>query len=379
MNLNEQLARAFDIDQYRGAGLFKAAKADAVTESIVPMHSLQRILRPLFGKGPPNLPEIGDHPDFQHLKGTTNQQFAPITTLFFDIENSTRLGLLYDPEDVYAIKNAFICTAIEIVRAFDGHVHRIMGDAVMAYFGRTVSIGPEQGAVDAMNCAAALQYFSQYVIVPKLEHTGFTESEFGIRVGVDYGPAEKVLWASYGYPGIEEVTATSFNVDAASKLQHAARRNQVMIGDSLIEFLDYPRELLAVQFSARDGRKIDEPYLTPNLTDGQGQPVNYRQHVLRCDQHLSLTQLSQEQTSVRATNPVRVVVTRAHEQAKTAYLPASLVLPKGDNLTFSVTVPPIRSADSVTFSAENHGAEAKAAGEKYGDRKSTRLNSSHVE
>src|SRR6266545_3207555 len=162
------------------------------------------------------------------------------------------------------------------IRTFDGHVHRIMGDAVMAYFGR-VGSAPEQGVVDALNCSAALQYFTEYVVVPRLEQEGFTESEFGIRVGVDFGPKDNVLWAAYGYPGIEEVTATSFHVDSAAKLQHAAGRNQVMLGQSLVEFMDYPKELVSTKTSTRGAEKVEEPYLTPNHTDASGKPKNYRQ------------------------------------------------------------------------------------------------------
>lgn len=51
------------------------------------------------------------------------------------------------------------------------------------------------------------------------------------------------LW----YPGINEVTATSFYVDIASKLQHKAPKNSIMLGESLVnklgltikDYLDY--------------------------------------------------------------------------------------------------------------------------------------------
>jgi class 3 adenylate cyclase len=367
MDLNERLGAAFSGYRSREAkGVEKALARTAVLDSaIVPMHSLQEILRPLFGKGRPREPDIGDHPDFLHLKGTKSKEYAPISTLFMDIESSTRLGLLYAPEDVYDIKNAFICTAIEIVRAFDGHVHRIMGDAVMAYFGR-VGSAPEQGVVDALNCSAALQYFTEYVVVPRLEQEGFTEGEFGIRVGVDFGAKDKVLWAAYGYPGIEEVTATSFHVDSAAKLQHAAGRNQVMLGQSLVEFMDYPKELVSTKTSTRGAERVEEPYLTPNHTDASGKPKNYRQHVLNWKKHLELTQLGQEHTSVRSRNPVRVAVSRSSGGVQTSYAPGSLVLAKGDGLTFSVSLPAMRSIDSVTFSVENHGAEAEKAGAEAG-------------
>ena len=146
----------------------------------------------------------------------------------------------------------------------DSHVHRIMGDAVLAYFG-----GPgqkaEQGAIDALNCASVLRYFVENSVVPRLNEEGFDEA-FGIRIGIDYGPKEKVLWSSYGYPGMNEVTATSFHVDVASKLQHAAGKNQIMLGQSIIEFLDLPEELLRMKTHDRDGSAVDDPYISPNLS-----------------------------------------------------------------------------------------------------------------
>lgn len=52
---------------------------------------------------------------------------------------------------------------------------------------------------------------------------------------------------NYGIPGINEVTATSFFVDIASKLQHKAPKNSIMLGESLVnklgltikDYLDY--------------------------------------------------------------------------------------------------------------------------------------------
>ena len=107
---------------------------------IVPQYKYQNLLRPLFGKGESHPPSIGDHPDFEHLRGTDLEEFCPVTTLFMDMEGSTRLNLLHSPSAVARIKNAFIRVAMEVVKAFDGHVHRVMGDAVMAYFGGYTSI-----------------------------------------------------------------------------------------------------------------------------------------------------------------------------------------------------------------------------------------------
>src|SRR4051812_26545875 len=64
------------------------------------LYSAQNFLRPLFGKDAPKPPSFGDHPDYAYLKQTRGKQFGAITTLFMDLESSTRLGLLYEPEEV---------------------------------------------------------------------------------------------------------------------------------------------------------------------------------------------------------------------------------------------------------------------------------------
>ncbi len=238
----EKFARA---ERPEGRLATKAGPVATKVGPIVPLGKVQRLLRPLYGKGEPHPPSIGDHPDFEHLRGTDLEEFRPITTLFMDMEGSTRLNVLFKPSEVAAIKNAFIRMAIEAVKAFDGHVHRIMGDPVMAYFGGT-SVRHGVAAIDALNCTALLQLLVRNSVIPFLQRHGFDEG-FGIRVGLDHGPESKVLWRSYGYPGMEEITATSFHVDVASKLRHAAGRHQVMVGDSLREFLDFPDELLTVR------------------------------------------------------------------------------------------------------------------------------------
>ncbi len=324
--------------------------------SIVPHYSMQKLLRPLYGKGEPGKPDIGDHPDFRCLKETNEEVYCPITTLFMDIEGSTRLSLLHTLPRVKKIKNAYICATIEIVRAFDGHVHRIMGDAVMAYFGGTSGV-PEDAAIDAMNCASVLRYFVDSVVVPALRTEGF-DDPFGVRIGIDHGKKEDVLWSAYGYPGIEEVTATSFYVDVAAKLQQAAGRNEIMIGDSLRQILDFPRSLLRVKTAKLDGLEVQKPYVEPNHVDGLGKPINYCQHVLDWNGFLDFTPIGQA-------DPVRTskmeVKAQAYESLdkSESYAPSSRRLPKQRLLRFEVKMPYIPKLPyTLTFRVENHGDEA---------------------
>ncbi len=336
--------------------------SESTANVLVPQYSIQRILRPLYHKGEPQRPDIGDHPDFKHLLGTDQVIKCQITTLFMDIESSTRLSLLYPLEDVFRIKNAFVRVAMEIIKSFNGHVHRIMGDAVMAYFGgRTVA--PESGIVDGLNCASVLGYFVEQSVVPKLNSMGYKEP-FGIRVGVDFGKEADVLWSSYGYPGMEEVTATSFFVDVASKLQHAASRNQIMIGESIRSFIDFPEDLLSVKSVTLNGNKVPVPYLQPNHTDGQGNPINYRQYELNWNAYLKHSPIAQfDPTYHKNADGIRITAEIYSErggQFEGIYSPTSRFLPKGKSVKFSLNLPYLPLLPyTIKFKVENHGVDAR--------------------
>ena len=338
--------------------------ADACQTDIVPQYSVQNLFRPLFGKGPVQKPSIGDHPDFMHLKGTKNQEKCPIVTLFMDIESSTRLGILYEPEDVKRIKDAFICIAIELVKSFDGHVHRIMGDSVMAFFGGKRA-KTENAIVDALNSASIIHFLVEKIILPKLESENYKDA-FGIRIGIDYGPQNKVLWSSYGYPGIDEVTATSFYVDIASKLQHSAGRNQIMIGQSLMQHLDFPEIFLATKTYIQNGETKPEYYIQPNHTDRQGNPINYVQKIFIWEDYLRYTPLGQSFNSGLAkTFDCDIISVQAElfsgdrKERITHFGSCTQFLPKKHSIKFTARVKldkhyPLK----VTFRVENHGEQA---------------------
>ncbi len=233
-------------------------------------------IREIFGKsGEPGM-TIGCHPDFKHLSKSPELENGYSITLFMDIAGSTKLGKKYPIETAFNIKNTIIKYAIEIIQAFDGHVHRIMGDAVMAFFRTKNHEGSEslimKNAIDSINCATYLIEFMEKIITPILEEQG-AEEPVGIRVGVDYGTSDDVLWGNYGAFGAYEVTATSYNVDVAAKLQHAAITNTVMIGYNLKNLLGLGREYTSV--IEKSGKS--QTYVRPNYKIGNSQ-INYKQY-----------------------------------------------------------------------------------------------------
>ncbi|MEO1128488.1 MAG: adenylate/guanylate cyclase domain-containing protein [Planctomycetota bacterium] len=297
-------------------------------------------------------------------------------TLFMDIESSTRLGLWYEPAEVAQIKNAFICTAIELVHAFDGHVHRIQGDAVMAFFGGA-KVKSEDAVVDALNAASTLWLFVKSTVIPMLKAEGYDE-DFGIRVGIDYAP--DAHWRSFGYPGVDEFSATAFQVDAAAKLQSAAGRNQIMLGQTLVEHLDIPDVITDTKTVFRDGDHQQEVYLLPNHTLPNGSRHNYRQVLLRAEEYLRCSPLAEAATSYTGDpnlQPIQLKMTVHQEEdgpALDEYASSSLVLPKGRHIRFAVSLPfRPRLPYTVTFEVENHGKQAHAlAGDSYDNHTTVR-------
>ncbi|HBC5838161.1 TPA: hypothetical protein KEV54_002757 [Proteus mirabilis] len=220
--------------------------------------------------------KIGCHPDFKNLeKNESNLVMGYTITLFMDIIGSTKLGVIYQPDEVFFIKNSVIKCAIETINAFDGHVHRIMGDAVMAFFRSNDAKSHMDSAIDAINCATYLIQMIKQFVQPNLEEKLGSEN-IGIRIGIDYGRNEDVVWGYYGHGLINEVTATSFFVDAAAKLQQKAPKNSLMIGQSIKELLGLDNEHYKIKESNSNEKDY---YLTPNYIGSDGHKINYKQFV----------------------------------------------------------------------------------------------------
>ena len=335
---------------------------------------VQKAIRAGFGKPGDAVIAIGDHPDFEALSGTDHSEYHYIATLFMDVAGSTRLGRLYPLDQVKRIKNGFMCLAIEIVQAFDGHVHRLQGDAVMAYFGGK-NCTAEQACVDALNAASLILYFAEKIVEPELRREGIDEPP-GIRVGIDYGKDADVFWSSYGYPGTSEVTATSFYVDMAAKLQHAAPKNGLMIGNSLVEHLDIPEHLLEVRKSKSEGNEISQPYVLPNYSDSDGNKFNYRQWVFNANKYLRSTPIAEFDPELRAgmqsagSFKIQLTIHSAENGSELrTYSPSSSVLKKDEWIRFKLELPiSVGYPYDATFLVNNHGNQAKnLGGENSGD------------
>ncbi|MBW3513214.1 adenylate/guanylate cyclase domain-containing protein [Shewanella sp. NKUCC01_JLK] len=319
-------------------GIIKTAGLESLPLDIQEEFIAQKYIRNLFGKEGVNCAEIGFHPDFSSLQyddSTINQY---ICTIFFDIKGSTRLSLVYELEEVFQIKNAILKVAIETIRAFDGYVHRLMGDAVMAFFGSS-SKAKEDAIIDAVNSCVTLKMFMEKGIKPNLKGKGFDTSDFGFRVGCDFGKDNEVLWGAYGFDSVGEISPTGLPVDMASKLQGLADDNSVMLGQGLLDFIVWPDIYSLSKFS--EGEEVR--YVIPNITGKDDNFLNYRMKILDYEKILTLSawpikEKSNENTIVEGAEHVDFKCYVNENNDKKEYISASRCLNKGLDLEFSVSV-----------------------------------------
>lgn len=306
-------------------------------------HQLQQELRPYFGKVGLNSTQIGDHPDFIELAGTDETVEHHICSLFLDIRNSTALSFRYPLKDVVWIKNSILRAASEIVRGMDGHVHRFMGDALLAFFGdkRTSS---ENSIINAINCSSVLESYMVNTFIPVLVEEGYEAKDIGFRIGLDYGSDDQVLWASYGFSEVCEVTATSFYVDVASKLQSMARKNNAMFGENIIGAIDFPSEFTKKRRIKKNGVYEDVDTLNRSYTDRDGNIFKYKIRELNVRSYRDLLPLEH---SIRASLRGSSLVSHENitfkcyvgtSDRKEEYKSVSYALSKGAQLVFKLNI-----------------------------------------
>lgn len=282
-------------ESYTGGTFDSALNQKRITKAVAlesyqnfqPEHQMQNTIRQYFGKGNINYNTIASHPDFKHLVSSEEYIKQYICTMFVDIKGSTTLSLKYELEFVHQFKNAVIQACIECMRAFDGYVHRIMGDAVLGFFG-SQAISKEQAILDCMNCAATLNIFLIQNIQPWLKEVKpefQDEYDFGFRIGCNFGDDDDVLWANYGFGKTGEVSPTGFSVDLAAKLQGLSGKNKAMMGQGLLEFMNWPKSFSEVKIKIKDGMSTEMPFVKPNYMK-DGKPINYIMRELKQEVYL---------------------------------------------------------------------------------------------
>lgn len=331
-------------------GLFALGDSKEIDVERPPMDQM----RQLVGKTLKYSTDIGPHPDFSHLEfGQTEMGYA--VTVFVDIKGSTLLGTKLPLDEVRYLKNGIITAAIGIFQVFDGHIHRIQGDAVMAYF-RRQDMSKAQSIVDALNASTFLQLYINQELSPLFEAQGYFPLQ--IRIGIDYGDEPVVLWSKYGILNCFEITTTSLHTDLAAKLQHEAPANGVMVGDNVVTALDLPDEFLEVRTYQENYEQVPAPYIVDT------QDYRYKMWVFDWRKYAQRTALLPKKSNFPYQSPDHFRVRGFYQDSQDANFASECfancsVLRKGLALKFTLEAPDALQIDDVQWQVINRGREAE--------------------
>jgi class 3 adenylate cyclase len=102
-----------------------------------------------------------------------------LTVLFCDLVGSTALSARLDPEDMRAVIGGYQNICSEVIRRYEGHVAKFMGDGVLAYFG--FPRAHEDDAERAVRTGLALVDAVSKLTIPAGE-------ALSVRIGIATGP-----------------------------------------------------------------------------------------------------------------------------------------------------------------------------------------------
>src|SRR5215471_4372397 len=173
---------------------------------------------------PPDESAVSPRPSVLPLPGALAPQEAerrPLTVLFCDLVDSTRLARHLDPEDLRDVVRAYHQTCAEVIQRFDGYVAQYLGDGVLGYFG-----DPEAHEDDAhravwagLGLLEALTPLLAQLALPPGEHVA-------VRLGVHTG---LVVIGDVGAGSRHELLALGETPNIAARLQDLAAPNTLVI------------------------------------------------------------------------------------------------------------------------------------------------------
>ena len=152
-----------------------------------------------------------------------------VTAVFADVVGSTVLAEHMDAEEWTNIMNHAFDLFSQSIYHYEGTVARLLGDAILAFFGAPVA--HEDDPARAINAALALITAAQTYAARMKTKYGI---DFAVRVGINTGP---VIVGDVGNDLKYEYTAMGDAVNLAARLQSAARPMSVLVSANTYRFV----------------------------------------------------------------------------------------------------------------------------------------------
>jgi len=147
--------------------------------------------------------------------------------LYVDLVGSTDITLSLPEEKVAIIISSFAQEMAEVIRQHDGYVLKFVGDAVIGYF--IAEALPLLAADNAVNSAKTMVTLVEKGLNPILNQYDYPELK--IKIGMDFGKNIIVRYGSDKEKSHVDILGPAMNI--ASKIQHVAEPNQILIGEDV--------------------------------------------------------------------------------------------------------------------------------------------------
>jgi class 3 adenylate cyclase/tetratricopeptide (TPR) repeat protein len=144
-----------------------------------------------------------------------------VTVLFCDVKGSTALAEMLDPEEWAEIMNGAFKYLIEPVYRYEGTLARLMGDAILAFFGAPIAHedDPQRAILAALDIVESIKPFRERL---KRER-GF---DLNVRIGINTG---LVVVGEVGSDLRVEYTVMGDAVNLAARMEQTAEPGTVQI------------------------------------------------------------------------------------------------------------------------------------------------------
>ena len=153
-----------------------------------------------------------------------------VTVLFCDVAGSTAMAEQLDPEDWAEIMNDAFQYMTGPIERYEGTVARLMGDAILAFFGAPVAHedDPQRAVLAGLDIVEGVDAFRE-------EITKEYGLDFNVRVGINTGP---VVVGEVGSESAGEYTAMGDAVNLATRMEQSAEPGTVLVAENTYSLIE---------------------------------------------------------------------------------------------------------------------------------------------
>lgn len=211
---------------HRQKALLEAARSELVRRADQHAALAERLARYL----PPAVHRVA----FEQSGGTVKASHRCwLSVCFADLAGFTALTDAAESEEVVAMLDDFYTAMAEAALDHGGTLDKFIGDAVMVFFGEPGSRGRNHDAEACIRMAAEMQL--RFAALRRRWLDSGLSRDLGLRIGVHSG------WCtlgSFGKAARMDYTVIGATVNAASRLESAARPGQVLLSRATWSLLD---------------------------------------------------------------------------------------------------------------------------------------------